>query len=103
MEEFAAADYFLFLASELSHEDGTNSFFDWRPWSTVYLHGTPMFLRNAERKRIASQLMKIFKIRSADEFRQRFTQRAYRLDRLFQNAGWDEPVQRDDIERFGTR
>ena len=103
MEEFVAADYFLFLMAELTPEDGTQSFFDWRPWSTIYLHGTPMFLRNAERKQIANELMKLFKIDSVDEFRQRFSERAYRLSKLFRNTLWDEPIQHDDIQRFGTR
>lgn len=104
MEEFVAADYFLFLMAELSPEHFSHSFrFDRRPWSTIYLRGTPMFLRNAERKQVANQLMKLFKIDNTDEFKKRFTERALRLQELFHNTIWDEPIRHEDIEKFGTR
>jgi hypothetical protein len=103
MEEFVAADYFLFLMGELSAGDGPHFSFDWRPWSAIYLHGTPLFLRNAERKQIAKELMKLFKVDTAEKFRQRFAERAYRLRELFQNTFWDEPVRDEDIQKFGTR
>lgn len=103
MEEFVGADYFLFLMGELSPGEGPHFSFSWRPWSTIYLHGTPMFLRNAERKQIAKELMKLFGIDSAEEFRQRFSERAYRLQELFRDTFWDEPIRPDDIQKFGTR
>ncbi len=103
MEEFVEADYFLFLMGELPPDAGSDFSFVWRPWSTIYLHGTPMFLRNAERKQIANELMKLVRINSTEEFRQRFTDRAYRLRELFHNTFWDEPIRHDDIQKFGTR
>lgn len=71
MEEFVAADYFLFLMGELPPGEGSHFSFSWRPWSTIYLHGTPVFLRNAERKQIAKELMKLFGIDSAEELGRR--------------------------------
>jgi len=104
MEDFMAADYFLFLLGAMSPEGAANSFFfKWRPWSALYLKRAPTFLRNAEHKRIASQIMKLFHITSAEEFRKLLLERAPRLVKLFSSGWWDDPLRTEDANKFGTR
>jgi hypothetical protein len=103
MEDFMAADYFLFLLEEMSPDEVTDSVFGWRPWSTLYLKRTPTFLLNAEHKRIANEIMKLFHIASVEEFRKRLLERAPRLSKLFSNGFWDEPLRIEDVNKFGTR
>jgi hypothetical protein len=102
MAEFAAADYFLFLFGDLPPEQA-GVFLEWRPWSTLYLRTIPLFLRSAESKKVAEQIMKLFHIPSTDEFRKRFSERADRVEKLFRGAFWDSPVRPEDITYFGTR
>jgi hypothetical protein len=103
MDEFVAADYFLFLFCEMPPEQSPGLIWDWRPWSTLYLNGTPAFLRNAEHKRTAGQLIKVLNVPSFDEFRKRFFERAPRLRKFFSQGIWFDPIQAEDIKRFGTR
>jgi hypothetical protein len=103
-EDFMAADYFLFLLGEMPPENAPASFFEWRPWSALYLKRAPAFLRSAEHKQIAAQIMKALHIESAEEFRKRLAARAPRLAKLFTNdLFWEGPLRTEDVERFGTR
>jgi hypothetical protein len=101
-EEFMAADYFLFLLAAISPETEDYGF-EWRPWSTLYLKRSPMFMRNAEHLRTANQLMKLFQIMTIEEFRKRLVERTPHLRQLFQNVFWRSPLTDDDIKRLGTR
>jgi hypothetical protein len=103
MEEFMAADYFLFLLGALPPENASGFRMDWRPWSTVYMKNTPAFLRMAENKKIAEQLMGIMQVPSIEEFKKRLAERAPRLEQLFRDGWWDSPITSDDIHRVGTR
>lgn len=102
MDDFMAADYFLFLLGEIT-PDTADVRLEWRPWSALYLDRPPMFLRNAEYKRPAGVLMKLFHIASIEEFRKRLAERTPLLERMFQNGSWAGPLGNDDIKRFGTR
>jgi hypothetical protein len=103
MDEFVAADYFLFLAGEIPQPDEAGVVMEWRPWSAVYLDHTPTFLRNAERKQIADQMIKIFKVPNVEEFRRRMLKRAPGLRALFNTGFWLNPIRTDDINGIGTR
>jgi hypothetical protein len=103
MDDFIAADYFLFLLGEISREEESGGFFDWRPWSTLYLKRTPIFLLNAEHKKVANEIMKLFHVATAEEFRKRLTERAPRLSKMFNNTIWDNPLGTEDVKKFGTR
>ncbi len=102
MDDFMAADYFLFLLGEIP-PDSADVRLEWRPWSALYLHRPPIFFRNAEYKRAAGELMELFHVASVEEFRKRLVERTPLLERMFQNGFWDNPLGRDDINRFGTR
>jgi hypothetical protein len=103
MEDFIAADYFLSLLAEFQHDATADSFLDWRPWSALYLNRVPLFLRNAEHRSYANDLMHLFQIKTADDFRKRFTECAPRLGVLFSRAFWRSPISTQDIERFASR
>ncbi len=103
-EEFAGADFFLFLCGELQSESTTDSFMEWRSWSYIYLKRVPMFIRSAEQISIANHLIKIFKIPNVDEFKVRLKERVPRLRKLFPNHIGMFPIITDkDIERIGSR
>jgi len=101
MEDFMAADYFLFLLGEMPLETVPYTFV-WRPWSALYLKRPPTFLRNAEHQRAAHQLMKLFHVASIEEFRKRLGERASHLEKMF-GVFWDGPVGDESIRRLGTR
>lgn len=103
MDKFMEADYFLWLFGELPPDQSSGSFFEWRPWSALYLKQTPLFLKGAEYKSTATQLTKFFRVPSIEEFKQRLATRGSRLDQLFRNGFWDNPLRTKDIERIGTR
>jgi hypothetical protein len=102
MEDFMAADYFLFLLAEISPETVDLSL-SWRPWSALYLKRPPIFFRGAEYRRSANLLMKLCHVASVEEFRKRLAQRTPILEKLFQSAFWASPLEAEDINRFGTR
>ena len=102
-DEFMAADFFLFLVSEMGHNDWTDIVMEWQPWSVKYLDRVPMFLREAESKQVAAHLLRIFKIANVDEFRKRYIQRAPHVRKLFGTLPWPSPLRNEDMSRFGTR
>jgi hypothetical protein len=103
MDQFVAADYFLFLLGELKREED-NGFIEWRPWSALYLKRAPIFLRAADHRDVAAHLLQIFGVPDGDEFRRRFSERAGRLADLFNRSGgfWSSPVRDADVQYFGT-
>jgi hypothetical protein len=104
MDDFMAADYFLFLLGEIPPPRELYSLsFEWRPWSALFLKQPPMFLRNAEHQRVAYQLMKLFHVTTIEEFRERLAERTPNLSKLFQGGFWDNPLRAEDINRIGTR
>jgi hypothetical protein len=69
MDEFVSSP-------EIPPPDEAGGVMEWRPWNTVHFDPTPTFLRNAERKQIAVQMIKIFKVPNVEEFRRRILKRA---------------------------
>lgn len=103
MEIFVDADYFLFLFGELSPGKKPELHVEWRPWSALYLKRTPEFLIRGESRPVAAQIVRIFQITGLEEFKRRFLERAPRLGRMFASTLWENPVNGEDVERFGTQ
>jgi hypothetical protein len=103
MADFVAADYLLFLMGEIVQPDDVGVVMEWRPWSALYLRHTPFFLRNAERKHVADQMIKAFHFSDVHEFKRRMLKRAPNLRLLFNSVFWIDPVRAEDIERIATR
>jgi hypothetical protein len=102
MADFVAADYFLFLVGEMTPDSWNESIFEWRPWGALYMAHLPLFLRDAEHNQTADELLKLFKIGDAEEFKRRFGERAIHLRKMFGGGLWHEPIEAKDVEYFGT-
>lgn len=102
MEEFDAADFFLFLLGEVSEEQYDGPSFKWRPWSVLYMKHIPMFIKNAEQKGYAQKLIEIFNVASIDEFKKRLKERYKVVTKLFQGGFWHIPNLDEDIEKIAT-
>lgn len=103
MREFMDADFFLFLLSRTLKD---NSGFDmryWRAWSCLYLKHAPMFVQNSERTRIAEKVAKTFGLASVEELKKLLTERGPDLEKLFSRGFWDYPIEKEDIDKIGTR
>ncbi|MBZ0217763.1 MAG: hypothetical protein K8F25_14490, partial [Fimbriimonadaceae bacterium] len=100
--EFTAADYFLFLLGELPPSDVPVGM-PWRPWSCLFMKKTPAFIKSAEQKKTARMIINVFGISNVDEFKKRLNGRVGKVGQLFRDGWWDQPVQREDIDRIGTR
>lgn len=101
-EDFMAADYLLFLLAEMGPDPTPNSSSVWRPWSALYLERAPMFLHNAESKRVVAELLKLFRISDAEEFRKRLRECAPRVGRLFSTGFCSNPLTNEEINKFAT-
>jgi len=103
LDEFMAADYFLFLRGELAPETAVEPFMVWRPWSTLNLGSAPRFIRDAQSLAVARRVVEALDLPDIPTFRKRLVERAARLEKLFQGGWWVQPLRLEDIERIGTR
>jgi hypothetical protein len=103
MDDFMAADYFLFLRGDLLPEATASSLIAWRPWSTLFLKSAPLFIREAESFKTAKRIAAALALPDVEVFRQRLEERAPRLAELFRGSFWDQPLRSSDIKKIGTR
>jgi hypothetical protein len=85
------ADYILLLRDD-----------DWRPWSALYLKGTPRFLVEAANRRYAEMVCTAVGVTSVEELVRRIDERNKILSAIFQKTFWHSPVDFDDLRRIGT-
>jgi len=103
MEEFSSADFFLFLLGELPSAEYGEGFFEWRPWSVLFMKNVPRFIINAEQKQYAKQIADIFGVPDVDEFKKRFKERGPVVQQLFSGSFWHLPTLNADIDKIATR
>jgi hypothetical protein len=101
VDEFVAADFFLFLKGELSPEQ-SGPHFSWLPWSVLCLRGTPMFILAAEQKAVAQHLARALGLPSVDVFKSRLTERGAHVSRFFNHVFWDYPIRAEELKKIGT-
>jgi DNA-binding NarL/FixJ family response regulator len=101
-DDFAAADYFLFLRGELSAEAPPQRGFEWRPWSTGRLRSVPWFIREARNAVVAAELGTALGVEKVGVLRTRLLERAPRLELLWRSRSWQSPLSRADFQRVGT-
>jgi hypothetical protein len=101
-DEFADADFFLYLRSLLPEEKYTGHF-SWRPWSAVWLRGTPRFLLRAQSAAQAENLARALAVPSVSELKSRLQERGAKVRALYQDGIWEYPVRQADIEKIGSR
>jgi len=103
-EDFMNADYFLFLRRELAAETAPGGLIAWRPWSSLYLHSAPSFIRHAESRAAAERVAAAMSLPDAPTFRQRLAERRGRLRHLWpDDLFWRSPVSEEDALKIGTR
>jgi len=102
MEDFMAADFFLFLLSRTDNSVNLSRH-PWRPWSCLYLERPPDFIKRSERLRTAESVAQALGLSNASELKKLLAERGSELQQLFASGGWDYPIERADIERIGTR
>jgi hypothetical protein len=103
LDDFLAADYFLFLRGELSPEAAPSSFLSWRPWSTAFLKAVPRFIRDSENATVARRIAKAMGVPDVASFQQRLVERRGRIKLLWRSGFWDQPLSQADVERIATR
>lgn len=101
-EEFVDADFFLYLRGLLPDEK-FNGEFSWKPWSVVWLQGTPRFLLRAQSQSQAESVTKALAVPSVTEFKKRLQERGSQIAVLYRHGWWDYPVRQGDIEKIGSR
>jgi len=102
VKDFTAADYLLYLKSQLQPDNGELTYRHWRPSSAVYMKGPPAFLLAAEHKSTADEILKILKLESAEQFKALFRERAS-LQNEFRSPVWFDPIHPETVARFGIR
>lgn len=103
INEFIAADFFLFLYGELVPEKNADGIFDWRPCTWIYMKQVPMFIKNAENIKNAEQMANVFDIENVTEFKKRLLERYKFITKLFRNGFPRLHINDSDIERIGTK
>ena len=102
LDEFADADFFLYLRSLLPNET-FNGEFPWKPWSAIWLAGTPRFLLRAQSEAQAEIVARALALPSVVEFKKRLQERGSRVAVLYSHSFWDYPVRHADVEKIGSR
>lgn len=101
MDEFMAADFFLFLLSQtLIQRQGRLAY--WRAWSCLYMRRSPKFIRDAVYARVAEKIARVFKTSNIGEFKRLLEEKGPEITRLFRNSLRGYSIVKDDIDRIGT-
>src|SRR5581483_11177348 len=87
MDEFVAADFFLFLRGAASAKDA-REIYGWRPWSARYLESEPSFLHNTALRREAERLLRPLGVSDVEALRDLVGNRAPYLVQLFRQSGF---------------
>ncbi len=103
MDEFTAADFFLFLFGELSSTEYRDGFFEWRPWSVLFMNRVPRFIKNAEQRQYAQHLADVLNVPSIDELKKRLKERHEVVRKLFTGGLWHTSISNTDIDKIATR
>jgi hypothetical protein len=101
IEDFVAADCFLFLRSEFirSAENATEF---WRAWSTQFMRHAPRFLVEAQSSAYATKLLRAIGAENIEAFRSRFAQARNRLAQLFGDRGFYDPFDGFSADSIGS-
>ncbi len=102
MNDFVAADFFLFLLSRTIEDKTGFDFRFWRAWSCVYMKRAPRFIHDAARRDTAEQISSALN-QSIDEFKKVLHDRGPELKKLFQSGWWDYPIDNEVVGRIGTQ
>jgi hypothetical protein len=100
MQDFMDADFFLFLLSVTPNDA---SHWPWRAWSCLYLKQPPTLVQRSEHLRFAKRVVMALGLADIDDFRKLLMERGPDIRRLFNRGYWSYPIDKEDIDRIGTR
>jgi len=105
LEQFAEADYFLFLRAQIEpgESPGTQTIL-WAPWSLLYMKEPPRYLKEAQQKTEAQQLSQALGVKDVDTLRERLVERAHALITAWVGQGiyWHYALDGFDFSTIGT-
>jgi len=102
INQFAAADLFLFLHGEIALPYDPLNREHWKPWSIIYLKEYPLYLKRAEKASYALVLASIFNQPTIDDLRIKLEEKVPNAKRLFTGTFWDLPIRHGDLKKIGT-
>jgi hypothetical protein len=105
LEQFAEADYFLFLRAQIEpNETPGSQVIIWAPWSLMYMKEPPRYLKEAQQKTEAQQLTQALGVKDVDTLRERLVKRAHTLLTAWTGAGiyWNYALDGFDFSTIGT-
>ena len=102
-KEFLEADYFLFMRT-VSHEDNLEYLRNvWCPRSCGWLEVPPGYIVKAESKRFLEKIVKAAGFSNSSKFIEKFKNSHSAFVRYFRNGFIDDPLERYDLGKLGTR
>ncbi len=101
-DEFADADFFLYLRSLLPEHKFTGHF-SWRPWSALWLRGTPRFLLRAQSTSEAENVTVGLALPSVLELKRRLQERGAQVSVLYRHGFWEYPIRQSEVDKIGSR
>lgn len=101
-EDFVDADFFLYLKGLLPQEEYHGDF-TWRPWSVIWLGGTPRFILRAQSAGQADNLTRALALPSVEQLKKRLEERGSEVRALYRHGFWNYPVRLGDVEKIGSR
>jgi len=106
VEQFAEADYFLFLRAQLQPATITARWPLWMPWSSLYVRHLPRYLEEAKRVKYAQRLLRPLGVEDIPTLRTRLAERTGILEQAW-GAGpfriWDNVLAGFDFSTVGSR
>ena len=106
MEQFAEADYFLFVRVQIQPVKAPQ-WPEWLPWSSLYLRQIPGFLQRAKRAKYAQQLLLPLGVEDISTLRSLLVERAGSLEMAwktepFRMGFWDHILAGFDFNSIGS-
>jgi hypothetical protein len=102
VNQFASADLFLYLHSEIAVRHDPLGRELWKPWSIMSLKEYPLYLKRAEKITFALTLAKLFNQPTIDQLKSQLQEKVPAAKRLFTGTFWDLPIRHGDLKSIGT-
>jgi hypothetical protein len=103
IEQFAEADFFLYLRAQVQETETPNTSALCFPWSWPYLQQIPRYLQKARRGKYAQQLLLPLRIEDISTLRDRLKERTAPLTRILANGPWTYVIEAFDFNAIGSQ
>ncbi len=105
MDQFAEADYFLFLRAQVQPAT-VNEWPIWMPWSSLYMHQVPRYLQAAKRLNYAQRLLQPLGVEDIQTLQTRLVERTGSLEKgwgIRPFRFWDNIMAGFDFSTIGSQ